>query len=288
LEKNLKKNSPILLIGLFLLISLISCKRESELDNLEELQWKPLLAAPVFFSHLSIQEILDKPGGNDYITTDSSNLIYLTYNSRQQSKKGEDFLKLPNFSHTIMDTLLTIALITPQNEQLDSIHIKEGFFSYALLPDSTEDLQLSLLLPNVTESGMPLSLDLFLPAQPGDSLLFSRDFLSLSNYAIDLSLNGSTHNSIQMEYLVKRAKDGVDVTGQFPMEVSFSGVLFDYLEGDFGLPVFQLQKDSVELAVFKNWKKGVIWFEDPRLTVDIRNSYGFPFQVQFITLQGTD
>ena len=60
---------------------------------------------------------------------------------------------------------------------------------------------------------------------------------------------------------------------------------FEYVEGYFGERIFDIQGDIIEVGLFDKWISGGLEFEDPKVSVRVENSFGFPVKTEFQKLQ---
>jgi len=51
---------------------------------------------------------------------------------------------------------------------------------------------------------------------------------------------------------------------------------FSYAEGFLGTDLYELERDTIEIDFFDKWVQGNIYFADPKIYMDVHNSFGIP------------
>ena len=92
-----------------------------------------------------------------------------------------------------------------------------------------------------------------------------------------------TDNSITFQY------SAIDQNG-VPVDMDVKLMVIDYLnfsyiEGYFGDRVFDIEGDVIVVGLFNKWLSGGIEFEDPKVSLFVENSFGFPVRTDFKKLE---
>jgi len=128
----------------------------------------------------------------------------------------------------------------------------------------------TVTIPTFTLDGVPFSSTLPAPAGPGaigTNVNFPDD---LTGYRLE-----TVGNTIPIHYVAHRLNSNIMDT--LPeIAILFEGFKASYLEGYMGNSLYELDRDTIEIDFFENWTRGDVYFEDPKLTVTVENSFGIP------------
>ena len=288
-------------------LSFSACVRKYDPDRLASGSWDPNLAVPLAFSHFTVYDILDRADSNDLVVIDpNTGLLALVYTGQAFSFSARDVLELPDFAFSAQYSAGDFGFPTIPNfnqnlsgnsaesfnytpdggGELYTLTLEAGELAIDLETDLQHDLDVQLTFPYITLGGTPLvvSLPLNYTGMPTSAASVQID---LSNYLIDFTAGGGTNNTLAYEVQATISGNGNPINGNeaLNVDVALSGLLFSLVTGDFGQRVVGVDGDSILLAIFQNITEGYFELNDPRLYLDVMNSFGFPVAIDITELR---
>jgi hypothetical protein len=304
-----------IILGLLLisvLIFLNSCMEDywdfNKIDD--EIEVNTWLAGPIVYGSVSIQDLLNEiDNSSDYIHQFDDDLLYLAFSNNLLSYTAEDVVNIPDqqFIQLYLQSDIdipawvvsslgdTISFQKRKNgeftfsngEIIDSIHIKktmvnmhiessfkhEGILivkSDSLIGPDGKTFEKQIMVGNTSGT---FTTNIAFPID-GSKILFdnetdpSRSFLPLD---IELKLINSLNPILSSE--------SCDIT------VNFDDITFSSIYGYLG--EYEMLQNSGEVAIDlfeEDIEGGTVLFADPRLALNIRNSYGLPVEIEFSDL----
>jgi hypothetical protein len=288
-------------------LSFSACVRKYDPDRLASGSWDPNLAVPLAFSHFTVYDILDRADSNDLVVIDpNTGLLALIYTGQAFSFSARDVLELPDFAFAAQYSAgeFGFPVIPNFNQNLSggssesfnytpdgggelyTLTLDAGELSIELETDLQHDLDVQLTFPYITIGGLPLAVNLPL-VHTGMPTSAASAQIDLTNYLIDFTAGGGTNNTLEYTVEVAISGNGNPINGSESLDVnvSLNGLLFNLVTGDFGQRVVGLDGDSILLAIFQNVSDGYFELNDPRLYLDVTNSFGFPVEVDISDLR---
>ncbi len=300
-NRPLKKSKDILvLIALLLLIATFnSCVKDNfELKKLAQTEWNPNIAVPLINSSLSIEDLLaqDKSG---LIHVDSDKFCTLVYQGNLLSTVASDLIKFPDQASvpysasldlTQISVLLANSTITlpyaqkvdfnagPNSPKIDSMIFKYGRIEISMQSDFEYNGKIKVEIPAAKQNGIPFS-EVFNLNYSGTVPVVVNAAIDLTNYHFDMTYGGTSTNQFAVNYELTLTGPGKAPTTATNISFSyaFKNLQFDRIHGDLGQLPLSLDKDTVDISVFKNsLGAGIISLADPKLKMIFTNSYGVP------------
>lgn len=293
-----------------MIFTISSCMKDNfEFDKLSQTEWNPNLAVPLVYSSLSIQDILTKNDKSGIISVDSNHFCSIVYEGNLFSIVASDLVKIPdqiippkkaylditqlqqlNTNFTITVPYSQTVDFTPgtNNPKMDSVLFKGGSIELTVNSDFPLDGKIEIEIPGAKKNGVPLTQTLIID-YAGTTPVIVNSVIDLNGYHFDMT-NGSTAvNQFVVNYKLTLTSTGGGPAPTTSNTVTLSGefknLKFDKIFGDLGQLPLSLDKDTVDIGVFKNAiGSGVISLADPRLTMVISNSYGIPIDAKIAEL----
>lgn len=297
------------LLTLLLAVMMYStaCVRKYDPDRIAAGSWNPNLAVPLAFSHFTVYDILDRADSNDLVVIDpNTGLLALVYTGQAFSFSARDVLELTDFSFSAEYDASEFGFPTmPSFNQnlsggasesfnyspegggdLYTVTLEAGDLGINVETNLQHDLDVEITFPYITSAGVPLVVNLPLN-YGGMSPTQASTQIDLTDFMIDFTAGGGSTNTLEFDVNVSISGNGNPINGNeyFEAEVNLSGLLFQLVTGDFGQRVVGVDGDSILLAIFQNAIDGYFELNDPRLHLDITNSFGFPVQVDITELR---
>ncbi len=180
-------------------------------------------------------------------------------------------------SGDVVDETISVDMSLGSGESINSLRLKSGTISYDIDYGIREDANLTIELPYATSGGVPFSEVIFINSNGITSTNVSGSF-DLSGYTMDLTAGGTGTNSVEARILASIISSGVAVpflqTDAVIADLTLSGLEIEYLDGDLGVQAFSLAQDTVDFAFDQLDFDADITLADPRLTLNITNSFG--------------
>ncbi|MBP6183918.1 MAG: hypothetical protein KA479_03195 [Saprospiraceae bacterium] len=270
--KNIVRYSLILLSS-FLLIT--ACNKD-----VEEIKFEPELALPLFSSTSTLADLFGENTDTSSLVIGSDGSMTLVYKGDLVRREANEIFKaIPTFPGIMFDSVLS-APFTLENEiNIIRAHFTAGTINVQVNSNIPEDLDFVLEFPDVTQGGQTLKV--VGEIDYTGTLPVIVNFPAISTAGYDINLSGL---EVNVRYFATKKSNGERV--KLPT-VGFliTGIKFSYLEGYFGYEVHQIQRDTITMDVFKNVLQGNLEFADPRVTIIVDNSFGFPLRSKVTVLR---
>jgi hypothetical protein len=263
-----------------ILLSFVSCKIQEDLDDLKG-SYDPEVALPLFFSKFKMNDIIGEKNASA-LKVASDGKMTLFYKSAFTERKATDILKI--FSGSVIpigfqDSLAYLRALYSSELTIKKIDYKKGTvlsFGVQLITPTTEDINLRVWIPTlVDQSGKPfeatfngkLSTTNFFP------IALNRDLFGYTLTPLPV-----TSDSIQLRY------SAITAITKMPVKVNVFGSManpaFNYLEGFMPKKDIKIDQGSVDVSIYNQIVKGDLKFEDPKISVLVENSYGYPMRTK--------
>lgn len=295
----------VCIVFIFLISSCI--KDNFEFDKLAKTEWNPNLAVPLVYTSLSVQDILTKKDKTGVIKVDSANFCTLVYSGNLFSIVASDLVKMPDQSippYTASLDLSQIPILvsnatitvpysqtvnfTPgtNNPKIDSVVFKTGVLDLSINSDFKYNCKVKIEIPGAKKGGKIFSQTISV-SYSGTVPINANTAVDLTGYHFDMTKGGTVYNQFVVNYEVTISGSGPPPTtsNRIMLSGAFKGLSFDRMFGDLGQLPLSLDRDTVDISVFKNAiGSGLISFADPRLKMIISNSYGIPIDATIAKL----
>lgn len=290
--------TTLLALGMAMLILSGCFKDDFDFDRMREdmISWEPDIAFPVVYSTLTAEDMIGFADSTNIYEYDSDNFITLIYRKRIFSQTVNDFFQLPQFqsidqpialtapeiatftsSGSVQKTVnsgLTLGLTGPGGSQLDKVLYQSGFMNIAFTSNFQHSGSLEVSMPEMRLNGVPY-VQVFPIAYTGGAVSLSIS-IPLDGYEMDLD-NGGGPNTIPINYkLTLNEGNGATPTSfnQVQINHTFQNLKMAFADGDFGTFNLWIDPADVDLDVVQSEHDGYLYFEDPRLRLNITNSIG--------------
>ncbi len=291
----------------FLIFALTSgCRKKYDPDKFASGSWDPNLAVPIAYSNFGVHDILDRAEAEDLFVIDpESGLLALVYTGEAFSFAANEVLQLapqnfsasftasdfnfpilPSFNEQAEGSVdETFSFAAPNGEELYSIELSSGLLTLSAETSVQHPIELTFSFPYITQFGVPL--EITLPIPPASSASVDVD---LADYLLDFTGGGGDPNTISAEITASISGNGNPINGNenISASIGISNLQFAIATGDFGQQSVGADGDSILIAIFQNAEQGYFELTNPRLMLDITNSFGFPTEVDITTLETVD
>ncbi len=271
--------------SLFLLLFLYSCIAD-DFDKLQRSNWDPEFAIPLVDSRIGMERLVGKYNDGAGFTTDDEDVVVLLYEGNILDVGADSLIKLEeiSFDLAVFQKFNIINYPSP-NFLLRTIDMKAGRLEVHIEDDIPSNTRVTLNLPKTTKDGLPFQRTFTIPFS-GSSLTSFDTVFSLANYVTDLSGNGNEYNKLEINFDANEVSnnDSVDID-QFI--VTFKDLEYNFIDGNLGNIDMGNHDDTLDLDVFDNFKSGRIVLQDPKINLDITNSFGLPIALNINNISGS-
>ncbi|MFK7807728.1 MAG: hypothetical protein AB8F74_08025 [Saprospiraceae bacterium] len=263
---------------LFLLLSLFfnSCKNYEDFDAVDGVEYNGELAVPLVYGSISLQDVLDDNNVEDEISSlviVPDGTMKMTYENNQISfSLGDQYDTLPDFPLVIAENAVEYEIELFEEMTVEEMRLSSGSVRFELQASQQENVEVLITIPNLKKDGAVFNVTETIPydgSAPSQAVI---DPIDLTGYSLLL-----TDNKLQMYYqAVTASGDNVMI---FPIIGMAENWEYEYLEGNWVTDTIPITRDTLNIDLFDNWVDGDITFADPRFSLSIENSFGFPTSV---------
>lgn len=269
-----------------------SCEQFDELESLDGVNYEAEYALPLVDTRISLRELIENVEETTTIIIDENGLVRFQYEGEVITQTSDDIFASINESLPpvipVSSPRMALPFSTPDGIDIDRIDLKGGELVYFFENRHPERLEVLITLPQVTKNGQPLTFRHNVPAYSG-----SGTPPRITNFLFPTQLDGyiisPEADSVYIEYEALRGGTTADTLNNFLLRIQ--ELSFTYAQGFFGNQIQEGGRDTIEIDFFDDWVQGDIYFEEPRITFNIENSFGIPTRsvvnvFNILTVQG--
>ncbi len=296
-------NLPVSCLAVAACLLLHSCMKDNfDFNKLASSEWKPDIALPLVKSSLSVKDLVNKVDTGGFVSEDANHFLTVIYQGLLNSPAANDLFPIPTSSIIIQSSLSaaevtqlqsgstvnqpysgTIDMGFPTGVVIDTIRLKSGTFNLSISSDFQQNAQIILTFPAMKKNGLPFVQTI--PVTYTGSPININTNYDLTGYSMDFTGGGSSNKlpydmQVSFNYI---SGNPVSTSEMMSVGLSFTDIKFSYIDGYLGQLPFALKPDSFEVAFFKSLS-GTISLADPKLKINISNSFGLPIQINYVYL----
>ncbi len=254
--------------------------RADELTKAEIVSGEAEFAIPLGKATTTIEDLLENFDDFTFIEITPDKMIHVKYRGDVLSQHADEFLSVtrdsvPPIIPLIDTTFITVPFSSPDVLEVDKAVYKTGVVGIAVSSTSyTGPVKLHVSLPQVSNNGVPLTWETTFDSPltgplgavqlPGMSTDVSGYLLVPDNGVITIAYDAITENGM-----------GDTITLDLVALVN-TNIFFSYFEGYLGDVKHRGDRDTIYIDFFESWTQGDVYFEDPKITIFIENSFGVP------------
>lgn len=283
-----------LLLPALLLGSLYTSCKKTGLDNADLAEHTAEYAFPLFSTTLNLKDlmfqVLNDTLSGDTIVVNQDNTMTLYYSGDVAEKPATDifeFLKFPpNTPIPVLDTLYSFPFKVPDSVTIHRADVLTGQL-YVLVNNALSDTVTgAFYIPQMSKNGVVFKHPFKLAPGKGE---ISKEY-DLAGYSLI-----SQNNTLQFRYEAY-LPDGTRVKlPDAPSGIPGVGLLLNnftlsYVEGYWGYSEYPLTLDTIDIDINQTSLKGNVTVKDPKVTMTVANSWGFPTRgvVKYLSFIGKD
>lgn len=249
------------------------CLPEYSLGNedLDE-QWDPGFAIPLLESSVTVDDLLSDFETGGFIRTGSDNLLTVVYRAQSTSVSGGSLFNLQDVQVPFVDTVLQVPSPFAPPTAINAITFKAGRYAYSVASLETQAVTVTVTLTDLRQGGVAFERTYNLAASNGSTPVTLTDTAQVAGYTMSWA-----GGDFEARYRATRA-DGQAVT--LPnSSFALTDLAYSYIDGYFGPRTLPISYSLSVVDLFQNWTAGNIQFENPKLTFQFENSFGFPIRL---------
>ncbi|HOY07378.1 MAG TPA: hypothetical protein PLO67_18345 [Saprospiraceae bacterium] len=275
------QRKPILrlLLPILVMASMWSACNKSDFDQLDLADHNAEFAFPLFNTTLGLDDLLFKvlndtlSGDTLFINPDNTMTLY--YTGDVAEKPASDiFQTFPSGPAPIPDTLYQYPFNSPDGVTIRDALFKTGMINLVIFNNTGQNLTGTFTVEQIKKNGQKLTIPLNVPNNP--VFPYSSPIFDLTGWRAE-----SENNELTFRYELY-TPDGVRVKipevspGISGVLVVFQNLTLSYLEGYWGYSSYPLTRDTIEIDINQTDLDGGITIVNPKVTMLIANSWGFP------------
>ncbi len=299
-----KTNLYLLLIAVMVVV-ITSCSKDDFNPDLEASDvWQPNIAFPLAYSEIGIDDFAQANDSTTIIITDNDQFCTLVYRNEVFDLRADQLIQLPDQSVSTAFSLNNSEILTLNNSgqvhisqsrdlqfqvsqgiEIDSVLLKNSSLVIDYSSDFPMNSELTITIPGLIKNNIAFSQ--IIPLVYSGTAISGQLSIPLHMYHMDLTKNGTTHNTLQVFYDITIQGNGSSASpgNSIQCNAGFHSLEFQNLFGFTGQQYIANIPDSVELSIFNNaLGTGSFTVAEPLIRFDISNSLGIPFNARISQL----
>ena len=282
-----------LLLPLLVLGSLYSACKKASLDEADIAEHTAEYAFPLFSTTLNLQDlmfkVLNDSLSGDTIVVNPDNTMTLYYSGDVAEKPATDifeFFKFPDVPIPVPDTLYAFPLNVPDSVYIHRADVLSGQMTVIISNGFPEKVTGTFYIPQMSKNGVGFAVPFAIDA----GKLFLSPAIDVSNYLLL-----SDNNTLQFRYEAylsdgTRVKIPEIAPGTPGVGILLNGFTLSYVEGYWGFSEYPLTLDTIDIDINQTNLKGNVRVKDPKVTMTVSNSWGFPTRgvIKYLSFIGQD
>ncbi len=260
---------------LMALTGLFGCTDLSDLERART-DLAPEYAFPLFHGEVTIEEFLNSFDDTGLLEIDSLGELRIRYRGNTIERTTRDALApaltLLQLPIPVTDTLFELPFRYDDILEVDSALFKTGKLTYFFNSKHPDSVRVTVSFPQLRKNGQPLVLEHVLPPSGGAPVpLFPNPEVDLAGYSLAPDADGR----MWLRYEALRLPDMTrDTLSDFYLLLQ--NVEFSYIQGYLGNYLYDGARDTIEIEFLEKWRRGNVYFADPRVYLYVTNSFGLP------------
>jgi hypothetical protein len=275
-----------------LFVSFLVCPacKKADFDDVELAGHSPEFAFPLFSTTLTLEDlmfkILNDTLSGDTIVVNPDGTMTLYYTGDVAEKPASDiFSDLAGGSFPLPDTVSTSPIDAPDGVTVYRADLSKGSIEVYVINILPDTLNCTLRIPQMSKNGEVFVYPFIV--LPGTT--YVSPLIDLNGYTLE-----SDSNTLQFVYTAYKPNGERVKIEAFPgvpgFFITFSTLEFSYLEGYWGYQQYSLIRDTIEIDINQTDLVGDVQIKNPKVTMRIANSWGFPTRgkIKYLSFIGKD
>jgi hypothetical protein len=273
------KNANLIVIFLsfsFLSIFMFSCSDLSNIEDRKLSNFEAQYAIPLIHDRLSLASLIEQNVDNTTFQVAEDGKLTVLYKGDVLKKTMKEmFPPLPGIGNIVLDDTLVKQTFAFSGTQTIDFGIFSGDkIKFKYRSKLEEDITISMKVPEIqSQEGEVFQVDFVLEYNGETPVEAETPLNDLAGYHLY-----STDNTITFIYDARRPNgERIKLDKAW---MSFTQIAFEYVEGHFPVTPYELKGDVIPIGLYTQWVDGIMKFEDPKITVSVDNSFGFPVEAK--------
>jgi hypothetical protein len=258
--------------------SISSCDYGSDITDLKLENQDLSLAIPIINTKININE-LSENDQNSSLRIEPDGKITAIYNGELiRDNASSLFPPIPVVSDfPILSNDFALEIPFPDKYDIDKCIFKNTVIKFRYASATAGPITLNITSPSIEDDqGNKFNKIYTFNGGNADNKILSDGF-DLTGFILY-----PANNTLNFIYTAKDA-NGIDIELSYLAMVS-DIIAFSYVEGYFGKHRFPIQGDFITIGLFTNWISGGLFFEEPKVRLDVENGFGFPVRSEVTQL----
>lgn len=302
----LKFSTGVLSVLLAAVLIAVSCiKDEIDLGNIsDKLYWSPKLGAPVAYSKLTLEDLIESIDSDQLIKTDSNKFLTLVYTNRVLSENASSIMKIGDqqFGEALIASNFSLPAFPSQNpiiltrtnaypfsmshgEIIDSLKIKTGTLSFDISSTYKHQGKLIIEIPQMKSNGKSFkdSIDI----NKADGTFSAIVNFNVAGYKLQLEHPNVTDNLISFKFTAKLVNSGAAVAAgdRIGISIDFKDISFSSLFGYLGNRQLINTLSEFSFPIFEEVSQPSLKFANPSIKIRSKTSFGLPANVELYNVE---
>lgn len=238
----------------------------------------PLFNTDLFFKDL-IVNVLNEENLTDTLIFNADNTMRLIYSGDVAEKRADSLFAftVQDLPAPILDTLFYAPLPIQDSIEFTKAVASGGRIFVSARNYGSEDITYTFTIPQFTKNGVPFTWRDTVPKNTINFNVVASPPIPIDGYTLLLG----PKNSIYCKYDARLPNGNrVLMTSPNPifpgLAIAIQGFKFSYVEGYWKNQVYPLDQDTIDIDINAANLRGNITIKDPKVTVNVTNSFGFP------------
>lgn len=252
-----------------------SCKK-NDFEDTQLADHSAEFAFPLFTTTLNLKDlmlkVLNDTLSGDTLLVNPDNTMTLYYTGDVVEKPATDiFADFAGGIFPLSDTISNSPIDTIEGVTIYRADLTKGRIGMTIFNVSSDTLTGTLRIPQMTKNGQVFVYPFVAPPLG----TFVSPPIDVTGYT--LQSNSNTLQFIYAAYKPNGTRVKVELSPGIPgIYVAFENLEFSYLEGFWGYQEYSLVRDTIEININQTNLVGDVRIENPKVTMRISNSWGFP------------
>ncbi|MDA9773912.1 hypothetical protein N9B82_03055 [Saprospiraceae bacterium] len=266
------------LFFLLFALSLFSCEFPTQESLIEESKGA-LWAVPLLKDEIKIQDIFVDDNDGVSVFSDTEGKVIVTYEGEVlRDPASVVFPPIPGIIPIpLIDTIFELDLTMGGGtlNEIDSAVFLRDFLHFRIKSSSTTPFVVTGWIDEINKDGSKFVQTIGFPGSPtGVELEFAGEEVKLEGWNLIGNDNKVTFHYKALD-LSGEPVDNVEV------EVFFNILEFSYVQGYFPKTIRPVTGSFIPINLYSRWLSGTMDFVEPKVTMDVENSFGFAVGAEF-------
>ena len=248
---------------------------ESDIEN-----YNAHYAIPLINDRLSLESLIEHNVDNTSFRVDSTGKLTVLYKGDVLGKTMDQmFPPIPGLGYiNLVDTSVNQAFVFTGSQTIDFGIFSGDNMKFKYRSELEEDIHITMRIPEiVSPDGDVFTSEFDLIYEGTTPVEGETEWNDLEGYHLY-----STDNTITFIYDARRPNgERIKLDKAW---MNFTEIAFEYIEGFFPITVQEIKGDVVPIGLYTKWVDGIMKFEDPKVTITVDNSFGFPVEAKVNTM----